>query len=620
MLNLIPEPLFAGFLNSLTIRTDPWVYNWLTSIWIIGLGALLGLLVILLLWLVGLLGSSIKPLRSLTESPWGKIIAGAVAGLLLFLLCGPILSHQLQERLAAKDAGSQWAETFWLYMPMSVYCFLAGVAIVSLFSRKLMTELPLLLQEGPLFWVAVIFSSFAIYGVLGVVLVRDPDGMLDSMRRWPALGRATYTFTVEAGKDGSDPPEVQLPINLRMAELREMKFTSNESVRLAAFSLLDKGNPPSFDISGGEALTWKMSSDPSSPFANTEEISLLFARNLGDQPTELTISALTAPAIPEMLTVPIVVITIVSLFLGFVLMYSFAPKLTAIALATAKSEMNTPFYILLTVGGAFLLFVFLWLPYNTFGEDIKMLKFTSLDVVRLLALLQAVWSASASVADEVEGKTALTVLSKPVSRRDFILGKFFGIAWLVFVMFVVYGSVMLLSIAYKPVYDIREGGNAPDRPAVADPLGLIDVTRETGLTAEEVNWQVCAAETVSTVPALLLVYCEALVIAAVSVAISTRLALVANFTICFSLFVLGHLTPLLVQSNVAADRFEAVIFIGQLITTVIPVLDYFDTSAAIAQGKAVQLAYLGMTVIYTLLYSTIAMLLAFVLFEDRDLA
>jgi hypothetical protein len=57
-----------------------------------------------------------------------------------------------------------------------------------------------------------------------------------------------------------------------------------------------------------------------------------------------------------------------------------------------------------------------------------------------------------------------------------------------------------------------------------------------------------------------------------------------------------------------------------LIATVIPVLDYFDTSAAIAQGKAVQIAYVGATLFYTVLYSAIAMLLSFVLFEDRDLA
>ena len=31
------------------------------------------------------------------------------------------------------------------------------------------------------------------------------------------------------------------------------------------------------------------------------------------------------------------------------------------------------------------------------------------------------------MADEIEGKTAITLLSKPITRRQFILGKFLGI-------------------------------------------------------------------------------------------------------------------------------------------------------------------------------------------------
>jgi ABC-type transport system involved in multi-copper enzyme maturation permease subunit len=282
--------------------------------------------------------------------------------------------------------------------------------------------------------------------------------------------------------------------------------------------------------------------------------------------------------------------------------------------------MNTPFFMILTGGGAFLLFLFVWLPYNTFGEDIKMLKFTTLDAMLVIAMLQAVWSASSSIAEEVEGRTALTVLSKPVGRRDFIVGKFLGIAWLVMVMFVVFGSVTLLSVAYKPIFDAKEGGKSPDRPNVVDPLGIVDPARESGITADEVNWQICFAEMASSIPAILLVYCETLVMVAVSVAISTRLALVANVMICFSIYALGHLTPLLVQSAEVAERFEPVIFMGQLIAAVLPVLEYYDVKAAIAKGAPIQLAYVGATFVYTALYSTIAMLLALVLFEDRDLA
>ena len=61
-------------------------------------------------------------------------------------------------------------------------------------------------------------------------------------------------------------------------------------------------------------------------------------------------------------------------------------------------------------------------------------------------------------------------------------------------------------------------------------------------------------------------------------------------------------------------------FVARLIATVLPVLEHFDIKPAIAGGVAVPLDYLGMALVYCLLYSTVAMLLALALFEDRDLA
>ena len=119
-------------------------------------------------------------------------------------------------------------------------------------------------------------------------------------------------------------------------------------------------------------------------------------------------------------------------------------------------------------------------------------------------------------------------------------------------------------------------------------------------------------------PGLLLAYMETLVLAALSVAISTRLNLLANFTICLTIYLLGHLTPLVVQSNVTS--FEIVRFFGQLIATIFPNLEHFNVQAAVAAGVDVPYEYLAWAFCYCLVYSVIAMLLALIMFEDRDLA
>ena len=49
-------------------------------------------------------------------------------------------------------------------------------------------------------------------------------------------------------------------------------------------------------------------------------------------------------------------------------------------------------------------------------------------------------------------------------------------------------------------------------------------------------------------------------------------------------------------------------------------LDHFDAQTAINTDTPVPFVYLGWAFIYTLLYGSLAVLLALVLFEDRDLA
>jgi ABC-type transport system involved in multi-copper enzyme maturation permease subunit len=198
------------------------------------------------------------------------------------------------------------------------------------------------------------------------------------------------------------------------------------------------------------------------------------------------------------------------------------------------------------------------------------------------------------VAEEIEGRTALTVLSKPVSRRQFILGKFSGISMSVALMFLVLGLWFMIWVAYKPVYDGQES---------ADKL---------------TDWAQPFIESFNIAPGLFLCFLEIVIFVAISVAISTRMGILANFLICASIYVLGHLTPMIVQSSFA--EFEPVVVFGQLVATVLPVLDHFDIQAAISRNTTVPIAYMAEMLLYTALYSAVAMLLSLVFFEDRDLA
>nr|MDQ3333107.1 ABC transporter permease [Planctomycetota bacterium] len=117
-----------------------------------------------------------------------------------------------------------------------------------------------------------------------------------------------------------------------------------------------------------------------------------------------------------------------------------------------------------------------------------------------------------------------------------------------------------------------------------------------------------------------LIFFEVAVLGAISVAIATRLPMVVNLTTCFAIFVIGHLTPIIVQAEGSGRGFGVVQFVGRLIATVLPALEWFSMQGAVATERLVPPDYLGYAALYALAFSAAAILLAFILFEDRDLA
>jgi len=272
-----------------------------------------------------------------------------------------------------------------------------------------------------------------------------------------------------------------------------------------------------------------------------------------------------------------------------------------IARATTKEAVRQPIFLLMLLFGALLVIVNTFLPFFSLGSDIKMLKDCGLMTLLFSALLLAVWTASTSIASEIEGKTTMTLLSKPINRRQFIVGKYVGIVnstMCLLVPLVVLLGVMLL---YKVGYDARE--SSKEIPTWVENGGLNNDRLK---------------EMLQVIPAVLLMAMEVAVMTAVSVAISTRTPMVVNMITCLSVFVIGNLTPVLVQAGTL--KLEFVSFMARLIATLLPSLEAFNMSANVSVGNAVPAVYLGYSALYSLAYIGAMLLLSFILFEDRDLA
>lgn len=488
-----------------------------------------------------------------------------------------------------------WLTPFWLLslgVAISTVLLLAVWGLLYFVRPAAADFLVSSVREGillPIAYLAFFLTGFAILGVL-LIPGLPYRSIVDSVARVGDVGTQTWTVKIPAETTSHELKEVQL----RLPELWAFQIESDRPITLNTNIPAGIAQAVTLRTRPGEIAAWNRPPLDDKQKQPMEREARFFVANTGSEPATLTLVTTTNIEFPQAYLVPLTALAVLALVGGYVLLRWLSPRVSAIALTTAREAMNQPLFYLAMAMGSVGLLASIYIPYNTFGEDIKMLKSTGLIWIKIWGILVAVWAASVSVSEEVEGRTALTVLSKPVKRRQFIFGKFLGVLGPVLVLFVVMGTLFLLTISFKVVYDARE-------TAKTEPM-----------------WQLCYAEMIMIVPGLVLAFFETVVFAAISVAISTRLPMLANLIICSTIYVLGHLVPMLVNSSVG--KFEIVRFVGQFIATVLPVLDHFDIEGAVAANAEIPLEYLGISLIYCALYSAIAILIGLAMFEDRDLA
>jgi ABC-type transport system involved in multi-copper enzyme maturation permease subunit len=479
---------------------------------------------------------------------------------------------------------------------LALLVVLAGQQLLGLVAPRAAAEARASLRDGflgPLAWLLLAFSAVAVAFTYPLGWLAQPSPLAEisrSLTRFVTADRGTRTVSIPPGTTDQEITLGFRPQELGRVDLEASgRLTVRTQQPIAGFAL---AKTPDVDLEPGAAWSWQRAEGATSPFLGQR--AMLQASNRSDQPVELTVRWRLVPEFPQAAILPWTAAVLVAIAAAYAVFRLGARRTAAVAAATTKEAIGQPVFAVALIIGVTLLFAFIVIPYNTFGEDVKMLKDSGLTLIKVLALLVVVWTASVAVADEIEGRTALTVLSKPLTRRQFVLGKFAGLVLVALLVFLILGGVLLATTSLKVVYDAREG-------AKVDPL-----------------WRDCAAEMITVVPGLALALLEAILLAAVSLAVSTRLGMVPNLIICFTVYALGHLVPLIVQSSVG--KFAIVRFVGRLFATVLPVLEHFTIDAAVAGGVPVPWSYLGWAAVYAGLYSAIALLVALVLFQDRDLA
>ncbi|GIW97375.1 MAG: transporter [Pirellulaceae bacterium] len=566
---------------------------WLTPIWFFGLGIAFGL-VLLALFVLLVKGLALTPWERLSHGPAGHV----VAALLSLGLAGAV-GYAMPSHVWGDE---KLNEPQLLGIALVLLCAIVGWAVVFCANRQAAKNVWSTIAEGAAAYMmitalVIVLAALAIWsiGLVTTPIVAAPWQALASIPATFTTGEMVIERTIPAAPTEGLSPfyPIDLPIDLDL--LYQLEITSSAMVVLG-----DAEEPADFErapiqIGPNETISWTRAHQKieDSPIPHDPEKQLHIQNREIDEAV-VTFRALTQPPVPQASSLIMTALATLLIGLAWLLQNAVAPRASAVAHATVKNELAQPLFLVLMLLGSVAILLYEFLSFNTFGEDIKLLKDCGITTIMLLAAFQGVWSASSSISEEIEGKTALTILSKPLQRRSFIIGKFLGIFWVLMLMFLILGALELSAVAYKPIYDARE--NSLQMP----------------------EWDTCHLEMFRTIPGLAMAFMQSTVLTAISVALATRLPQLANLAVCFAIYVVGNLTTSLVSST--QEGFEIVKFVASLVATIIPILEHFSLQAAIDAGNPITMSLLSGNLIYCLLYVLLAMFLALLLFEDRDLA
>ena len=278
-----------------------------------------------------------------------------------------------------------------------------------------------------------------------------------------------------------------------------------------------------------------------------------------------------------------------------------------------------PIYTLLIAVGIGILAIFGMLPFFTLGEDTVMFKSVGLDVILLLVLIATLFATSKSIFEEIEDRTMLTLMSKPVRRWEVLVGKYLGIVTAAAVAIAILGLILFLCVWWRIPGDYQMRTNALDERDVQQLF--------------QMRWM----HVMGLVPSLVLMWLQICVLAAIGVALSTRFSLVVNLPVVILLYIGGNLTRFLfpLDSGPLAGRPIAKVF-AYVGSVLLPYLGTFDDRQRTVYGKiniagmdylqdpgGVALSnlwgYTGTATLYAIAYATFALAVGMLLFQTREL-
>jgi ABC-type transport system involved in multi-copper enzyme maturation permease subunit len=244
---------------------------------------------------------------------------------------------------------------------------------------------------------------------------------------------------------------------------------------------------------------------------------------------------------------------------------------------------NLAIFAILLIGSSFLL------GQLTAGQDVKIIKDLGLAAIAIFGLFIAIFIGIGLVSKEVERRSIYALLAKPISRPQFIVGKYAGLVLTLAV------NVAVMTVALYAVLAVLTYLQTPAARAAWDAPG--------------------------TDPRLLkavgLIFVELMIVTAIALFFSTFSTPLLAAALTFGMFIVGHFNTDLKNFDRIVESRPAV-WLARGIYHLLPDFSAFDVKTEVVHGLPVTAGYLAATVGYGLAYVTALLIVSMLIFARRD--
>jgi ABC-type Na+ efflux pump permease subunit len=252
-----------------------------------------------------------------------------------------------------------------------------------------------------------------------------------------------------------------------------------------------------------------------------------------------------------------------------------------------------------------------------FDAQIKFVKDAGCGAIGLFGFIIALLSVAQLIPQELHNRTIYTILSKPVRRSEFLLGKFFGVVLLLAL------CVALMSLAFAATLywqELRGLATAKQSYGVTadwhpNPGLLAEYNHDTAMIIKQVRDP-------QIIEAIVLIFAKLLLTTGIAMFIST-FATSSIFTIVttFMVYLIGHMEGTAREFWLASGASSSIwqsALVG-LISMLIPDMNSFTIVDEILSGNVVPWSHALDLIGYASLYLIVVLAVSIVVFDYREI-